>query len=179
MAGWFGRAFPNPAFAGPARPAVLAGYGREHGRRGVGRLYGLKIAPTCVGKTYHSFSLPDFPLETPPHAWGRRSYGQGLRLARRNTPTCVGKTRTGHFRNTSSRKHPHMRGEDLGLDTSNLSKMETPPHAWGRPRGPCGDRSREGNTPTCVGKTLCYRGDLRHSWKHPHMRGEDAPLISG
>ena len=73
-------------------PAVLAGYGREHGRRGVGRLYGLKIAPTCVGKTYHSFSLPDFPLETPPHAWGRRSYGQGLRLARRNTPTCVGKT---------------------------------------------------------------------------------------
>lgn len=35
MAGWFERAFPNPAFAGPARPAVLAGYGREHGRRGM------------------------------------------------------------------------------------------------------------------------------------------------
>ena len=35
VAGWFERAFPNPAFAGPARPAVLAGYGREHGRRGM------------------------------------------------------------------------------------------------------------------------------------------------
>ena len=116
-------------------------------------------------------------LETPPHAWGRRFHSSVLPCLIGNTPTCVGKTHVKHEGPLLVRKHPHMRGEDLGLDTSNLSKMETPPHAWGRPRGPCGDRSREGNTPTCVGKTLCYRGDLRHSWKHPHMRGEDPILI--
>ena len=112
MAGWFERAFPNPAFAGPARPAVLAGYGREHGRRGVGRLYGLKIAPTCVGKTTFQFATPmtpekhphmrgedgafcygsSSPSETPPHAWGRLHTQNVLNGGERNTPTCVGKT---------------------------------------------------------------------------------------
>ena len=166
MAGWFERAFPNPAFAGPARPAVLAGYGREHGRRGVGRLYGLKIAPTCVGKTYHSFSLPDFPLETPPHAWGRRSYGQGLRLARgrlplpcvpfindRNTPTCVGKTFLLLRTVLVHQKHPHMRGEDTSGRLEAHPQEETPPHAWGRPTWWGLEAKLKRNTPTCVGKT--------------------------
>ena len=52
---------------------------------------------------------------------------------RRNTPTCVGKT----FKmgNTFSivEKHPHMRGEDPPPAGILDARLETPPHAWGRP----------------------------------------------
>lgn len=153
MAGWFERAFPNPAFAGPARPAVLAGYGQEHGRRGVGRLYGLKIAPTCVGKTGNKrqdgctnwkhphmrgedscmSSKAESVMETPPHAWGRRVRTSYRGNCVRNTPTCVGKTLWGIGASCFSQKHPHMRGEDVNRSTLLAIRTETPPHAWGRP----------------------------------------------
>ena len=35
-----------------------------------------------------------------------------------------------------------------------------------------------GNTPTCVGKTLCRQGTPWRGWKHPHVRGED-PCLKG
>lgn len=116
MAGWFERAFPNPAFAGVARSAVFAGYGREHGRSGAGGLYGLRKHPTCVGKTM-CFTLSrtsarkhphvcgeDFPAsiarrttkETPPRVWGRRGDAEPVEPVARNTPTCVGKTLNDH-----------------------------------------------------------------------------------
>ena len=143
MAGWFERAFPNPAFAGPARPAVLAGYGREHGRRGVGRLYGLKIAPTCVGKTGITFSIgavrqkhPHMrgedssiimagksAVETPPHAWGRHIAPDLLVLDEGNTPTCVGKTQTSAHSSLAYWKHPHMRGEDQTILTTRRDEL--------------------------------------------------------
>ena len=69
MAGWFERAFPNPAFAGVARSAVFAGYGREHGRSGAGGLYGLRKHPTCVGKTM-CFTLSRTSARKHPHVCG-------------------------------------------------------------------------------------------------------------
>ena len=35
--------------------------------------------------------------------------------------------------------------------------------------------STKRNTPTCVGKTNRPRGGFFCDWKHPHVRGEDAP----
>lgn len=112
MAGWFERAFPNPAFAGVARSAVFAGYGREHGRSGAGGLYGLRKHPTCVGKTM-CFTLS----------------------------------------RTSARKHPHVCGEDRQKELRLSDKAETPPRVWGRPSVLSLISRRDGNTPTCVGKT--------------------------
>ena len=111
------------------------------------------------GEDYRKSCKNTCVAETPPHAWGRRSYGQGLRLARRNTPTCVGKTPGMTFRSAPGEKHPHMRGEDFPKVTGRPKGRETPPHAWGRLR------------------SRSYRPGL--SQKHPHMRGEDLNNAKG
>ena len=129
--------------------------------------------PTCVGKTREprikallegkhphmrgedelSSSETVYYLETPPHAWGRRVLTEGWDCTSGNTPTCVGKTCRLRTPGSETKKHPHMRGEDLFCPVVSWPVPETPPHAWGRlhhlicgPEGP-------GNTPTCVGKT--------------------------
>ena len=56
---------------------------------------------------------------------------------------------------------------------------ETPPRAWGRPSHPGHGNPLAGNTPTGVGKTLFLLGGLGGLGKHPHGRGEDAPLSFG
>ena len=96
----------------------------------------------------------DFQEETPPHAWGRHRIRHEEAWHQRNTPTCVGKTRSRSVPLSPVRKHPHMRGEDAYRATCASMKTETPPHAWGRLC--CGkDQScAHRNTPTCVGKTL-------------------------
>jgi len=111
--------------------------------------------------------------ETPPRAWGRLGLGSPGGLNDGNTPTGVGKTSETGNDNTSSRKHPHGRGEDRSECYMRMRKVETPPRAWGRPmrrRSSAGraetpprawgrpeiqnrDELRRRNTPTGVGKT--------------------------
>ena len=67
-----------------------------------------------------------------------------------------------------------MRGEDQIPARAAGGRVETPPHAWGRLTDKLRGAAQEGNTPTCVGKTLERRGPSLKSWKHPHMRGEDS-----
>ena len=71
-----------------------------------------------------------------------------------------------------------MRGEDDGDDERPETRMEIPPHAWGR-------RNREKiliplhrNTPTCVGKTTPVPSVYKSREKHPHMRGEDPSTVT-
>ena len=93
---------------------------------------GMRNTPTCVGKTmkplFSSLAKEKHPhvrgedlgnkpgreltVETPPRAWGRR---WGFRMGgrgKRNTPTCVGKTRFPKWKPFVEQKHPHVRGED-------------------------------------------------------------------
>ena len=95
-------------------------------------------------------------------------------LGDRNTPTCVGKTRTRPIWRCVREKHPHVRGEDSLFFTPMFFFEETPPRAWGRPAVMYEDGTRERNTPTCVGKTLQEQCSLLGIQKHPHVRGEDA-----
>ena len=53
--------------------------------------------------------------ETPPHAWGRLEPSSHESWLDGNTPTCVGKTKCGLTLIARNEKHPHMRGEDLGI----------------------------------------------------------------
>ena len=55
---------------------------------------------------------PSTILETPPRAWGRLSRTNKITYSSGNTPTCVGKTGMAFHLTWSSRKHPHVRGED-------------------------------------------------------------------
>ena len=110
--------------------------------------------PTCVGKTALTviFNVPN--LETPPRAWGRLSLSTRANSSHGNTPTCVGKTMVKAVVAFCAQKHPHVRGEDTKQISSLLSKMETPPRAWGRRTIPELESQQVGNTPTCVGKTI-------------------------
>ena len=190
---------------------------RAWGRR-IGNLRGShksRNTPTCVGKTgafpnklntckKHphvrgeddsvALSWP-YVGETPPRAWGRRTEQAHRVCGRRNTPTCVGKTReekgvTCPVSETPPRawgrperlksfegitqKHPHVRGEDPGVSPGPRFEAETPPRAWGRLSPFILFVCRPRNTPTCVGKTRTRRGPSCLTWKHPHVRGEDA-----
>ena len=91
----------------------------------------------------------------------------------RNTPTCVGKTKTASSLTSLIWKHPHVRGEDVNSMCLSKSFLETPPRAWGRLTGSACLAVAFRNTPTCVGKTLGIP-QAQILWeKHPHVRGED------
>ena len=111
--------------------------------------------------------------ETPPRAWGRHAMHESTGKGPGNTPTCVGKTLYAPASCRCGEKHPHVRGEDSSDKWYRISAVETPPRAWGRPKGPISSGINFGNTPTCVGKTCVH--DRRRSYfkKHPHVRGED------
>ena len=114
--------------------------------------------------------------ETPPRAWGRPSPLPRSPRVSRNTPTCVGKTQVVQEGNGAGRKHPHVRGEDRKPIMGNSGLTETPPRAWGRLPVDDAMRKPTRNTPTCVGKTPQGRQTRCQPEKHPHVRGEDAPL---
>ena len=134
---------------------------------------GQRNTPTCVGKTARLLIPSLLSLETPPHAWGRHNPCTLVINLYRNTPTCVGKTCNRFQHRKTTWKHPHMRGEDAHGSQPMNSKLETPPHAWGRLPIEREKIITERNTPTCVGKTRFGNFTLRGSRKHPHMRGED------
>ena len=149
--------------------------------------------PTCVGKTWAPASACSGPRkhphvrgedavtsppawsksETPPRAWGRPGCLRRMIASLRNTPTCVGKTRTPRIGHTVVGKHPHVRGEDKATTSTQDSHTETPPRAWGRHIEHGNTIARTRNTPTCVGKTPRHPGQTHPGRKHPHVRGED------
>ncbi len=153
--------------------------------------------PTCVGRTPSGCHMaaffkkhphvrgeaPSHPKrngsarETPPRAWGRRGISAFLEVLTGNTPTCVGKTRILRPLNLRVKKHPHVRGEDWNFRVSKNCASETPPRAWGRHRLTVNGDHFLGNTPTCVGKTICLVSWITPVWKHPHVRGEDADAL--
>ena len=94
---------------------------------------------------------------------------------KRNTPTCVGKTKSGRILLKWLQKHPHVRGEDRYNCYCSQIPVETPPRAWGRRGVHHPARRCSGNTPTCVGKTQSAQRWHPATRKHPHVRGEDSP----
>ena len=151
----------TPTCVGKTRPLLrplVLGQKHPHVR---GEDYKLSLAmlaavrntPTCVGKTHRSPDTRRAFSETPPRAWGRRrSFLLEIHPVR-NTPTCVGKTALLMGRTRGVRKHPHVRGEDWRWMRKGCFRAETPPRAWGRHASRGFQTHREGNTPTCVGKT--------------------------
>ncbi len=111
-----------------------------------------RFTPTCVGKTlpqeFPPVLIPVHPhmrgedrcggsrlnvtSGSPPHAWGRLPQFGGSCQFRRFTPTCVGKTRIPQRKSSGFPVHPHMRGEDHRKPVAQISKVGSPPHAWGR-----------------------------------------------
>ena len=78
---------------------------------------------------------------------------------------------------SSSRKHPHGRGEDFFKIKLADWYEETPPRAWGRQNNLLQARKQKRNTPTGVGKTEDTENTPGLVKKHPHGRGEDGGSI--
>jgi len=91
--------------------------------------------------------------ETPPLARGRLEHGMGVVGPVGNTPARAGKTIAGTLRDTSTRKHPRSRGEDLTQTETSLWGRETPPLARGRRHFRQQDLRGHRNTPARAGKT--------------------------
>ncbi len=89
----------------------------------------------------------------------------------------MGKTRSGFFCPDTLEKHPHVHGEDEFASDDTDPSAETPLRAWGRLSVPFNRFSSSGNTPTCMGKTSIIHSSKRHTWKHPHVHGEDIGTV--
>ncbi len=85
----------------------------------------------------------------------------------------MGKTFPGIFLPAAEKKHPHVRGEDVGLGYACAGAIETPPRSWGRQKQSSIGVSNVRNTPTFVGKTKIKLQKRAVIQKHPHVRGED------
>ena len=116
--------------------------------------------------------------ETPPRAWGRLRLLLQTLTQPGNTPTGVGKTHRGSPLENLLGKHPHGRGEDVSETCKGMSKVETPPRAWGRRRRRGNPLCTKRNTPTGVGKTRMSSWSTACIEKHPHGRGEDSNEIT-
>ncbi len=95
----------------------------------------------------------------------------------RFTPTCVGKTGGAGGGVGTVMVHPHVRGENLELQTGEPVIVGSPPRAWGK-LYLCADNSENTRfTPTCVGKTIVDRSVQFTEEVHPHVRGENCMAI--
>ena len=90
---------------------------------------------------------------SPPRAWGRPDFRDGLAYGARFTPTCVGTTPKPSCMMLAATVHPHVRGDDVEDDVGDVDLTGSPPRAWGRLAS--GVRSQ---ATTSV---------------HPHVRGDD------
>ncbi|PJX76692.1 hypothetical protein CWM65_07005 [Klebsiella sp. J-Nf11] len=104
--------------------------GEDHDKEG--RVYLYVDPPPVRGEDIPVLAPPPPTKETPPRAWGRHLLHDGATNVVGNTPTCVGKTIQQVHQAVVIRKHPHVRGEDMGRIGDVLTGTETPPRAWGR-----------------------------------------------
>ena len=157
-----------------------------------------RLTPTCVGRTQskapgwrpgaahphvrgedrYCSPGPSALYGSPPRAWGGLDAVVADDQVDRLTPTCVGRTQPGTAGAPVQPAHPHVRGEDSPCRTNPSGTAGSPPRAWG---GPCSSRSpssRRRLTPTCVGRT--WNGTHLHAGgtAHPHVRGEDPPIVT-
>ena len=116
---------------------------------------------------------------TSPHAWGKQDPSFIMKPVRRNIPTCVGKTFPASPCICATAEHPHMRGENSPGCAVIDNPPGTSPHAWGKRETRRAEGARGRNIPTCVGKTQSLRRKGAPRSEHPHMRGENLPVIIG
>ena len=122
-----------------------------------------------VVKPYRGYVASGGP---PPRAWGRPD---GVPWASRkagSTPTCVGTSSPSTESSTTTRVHPHVRGDVDGAGVGGVRSQGPPPRAWGRRW--CGGWSgpAAGSTPTCVGTSRDGQTPPADAGVHPHVRGD-------
>src|SRR5271165_4200104 len=121
--------------------------------------------------------MPSLVNGTSPRVWGEQSGNANVPHARRNIPTCVGRTLLSAALGRNNLEHPHVCGENHWT-LSNLDRLGgTSPRVWGEPRDVVPGFGPLRNIPTCVGRTP-RRNILRYgNTEHPHVCGENGLFI--
>ncbi len=96
----------------------------------------------------------------------------------RFTPTCVGTMMGPPPGPPGMPVHPHVRGDDAGVNGAALTLAGSPPRAWGRWHVAECLMDKRRFTPTCVGTISTPFPSGEGGSVHPHVRGDDArPLL--
>ena len=113
------------------------------------------------------------PPETSPHTRGEQKSRLKKPRSSRNIPAYAGRTHTAQRSAPTLRKHPRIRGENLGLRSVARKIRETSPHT----RGELVSRKilviRLRNIPAYAGRTENVTLPAPYSRKHPRIRGEN------
>ena len=89
------------------------------------------------------------------------------------TPACAGKTTAQACKDTPTRDHPRVCGENQSADCVLLAILGSPPRVRGKLELHAEIVKHFGITPACAGKTTgCPYGSLP-SWDHPRVCGEN------
>ena len=98
--------------------------------------------------------------------------------ANRNTSTYVEKIYHDGAKHNRSKKHLHIRGENIRISFKFKRWIETPPHTWRKFRNSNNTLNRGRNTSTYVEKIDLDRLAKYVDEKHLHIRGENVLIMS-
>ena len=132
------------------------------------------VHPHRCGENLRRCKRPMRSEGSPPQVWGKRFCTLTFGLARRFTPTGVGKTKSCGALLISRTVHPHRCGENATVNKLLDDGYGSPPQVWGK-RFLAGAAWHEPRfTPTGVGKTKFAPANTIRYAVHPHRCGENA-----
>ncbi len=119
-----------------------------------------RFTPTCVGTMASAVMWLALLIGSPPRAWGQYKPAWKRLGALRFTPTCVGTIADLSRADLSGTVHPHVRGDNLGLESDPFLEHGSPPRAWGQLDMANWSFGRLRFTPTCVGTMISQPGSV-------------------
>ena len=151
----------TPACAGKSIfRAGTSGPGRDHPR-----VCGEKPYPAAGRNTGDG---------SPPRVRGKGSVPGCCRQARRITPACAGKSRSGARSQPAGRDHPRVCGEKYRIAQGRLNTAGSPPRVRGKERWRYRCGRHKGITPACAGKSLVrVVCDKPNIGSPPRVRGKE------
>ena len=128
------------------------------------------------GRGDNSLTRPNVACNagSPPRAWGQCRMRQPSPSQPRFTPTGVGTIRGRYRRRSSTAVHPHGRGDNPLLASSQTAPCGSPPRAWGQSCGEFSPRAVLRFTPTGVGTMHVWVDPYGSPTVHPHGRGDNS-----
>ena len=156
-----------------------------------------RITPACAGKREQRGSnsqwLKDHPrvcgekvllrlkhsrkLGSPPRVRGKVPSRRSTETKPRITPACAGKSPAAAAIRCSPRDHPRVCGEKCKGVRRASGHLGSPPRVRGKGDVTISDKTVQGITPACAGKSEELWFILHNQWDHPRVCGEKFPFF--
>ena len=112
------------------------------------------------------------PLRSPPRMRGKGIADDEARAAVGITPACAGKSELPRFFLRCPWDHPRVCGEKMVSMIPHRRSRGSPPRVRGKERTVPEQRSGNGITPACAGKSSASSSSVHRSRDHPRVCGE-------